>query len=180
MEKVKTTPDGQESNRFSDMTGYIIKPGEPPTWADAMSNLWAAYWYAEPGADKEVPSGETIQAELERLTALDAEGLWDRDTRREIRRYMPEEINLTGQGRFSDISGWIIKPGEPANIADAHAYAWAEYWYSDEEKEIPGRERIQQWLTYLQQLDAEGKFDRENRVVIDESTDTEAEQVQDA
>ena len=39
------------------MTGYIISPGEPPTWADAMSNLWTAYWYAEPGEEKVVPDG---------------------------------------------------------------------------------------------------------------------------
>ncbi len=88
---------------------------------------------------------------------------------------MPEEINLTGQGRFSDISGWIIKPGEPANIADAHGYAWAEFlhWPEQEgvEKKIPDRTRIQQWLAHLQQLDAAGKFDRINRVVIDDSVD---------
>ncbi len=34
------------------------------------------------------------------------------------------EINLTGQGRFSDISGWIITPSEPVCIADAEWYAW--------------------------------------------------------
>ncbi len=84
MEKVKTTPDGEEPNRFSDMTGYIINPDEPPTWADAMSNLWDAYWNAAPGEAAEVPSGETIAAELARLTKLDEDGLWDRNARVEI------------------------------------------------------------------------------------------------
>ncbi len=55
-----------------------------PPWADAISNLWAAYWYAGPDEEKEVPNGEPITAELEQLTKLDKEGLWDRDSRTEI------------------------------------------------------------------------------------------------
>ena len=84
MRKLKTTPDGQEPNRFSDLTGYVIDPGEPPCWADAMSNEWAKFWYAAPGAEKKIPDATSIDIELKRLKALDAEGKWDRDNRVEI------------------------------------------------------------------------------------------------
>ena len=85
---------------------------------------------------------------------------------------MPERIDLVGQGRFSDISGWIIKPGEPANIADAQWYAWGWDFHNPPEglkPTIPSPERVQQILEWLEQMDAEGKFDRETRrVIVDE------------
>ena len=84
MKKLKTTPDGQEPNRFSDLTGYIIDPGEPPTWADAMSNEWAKFWYAPPGVERKIPDATSIDTEWKRLQALDEQGLWDRDERVEI------------------------------------------------------------------------------------------------
>ena len=84
MRRLKVRSDGAEPNRFSDMSGYVIDPGEPPTWADAMSNEWAKFWYAAPGAEKKIPDKTSIDAELERLQALDELGLWDRDNRVEI------------------------------------------------------------------------------------------------
>ncbi len=81
MRKIKTTPEGQEPNRFSDMGGYVIKPDEPPTWVDAMSNLWAAYFE---GLTDETPDADNIKVELARLRKLDEDGKWNREYRREI------------------------------------------------------------------------------------------------
>ncbi len=83
MKKLKTTPDGQEPNRFSDLTGYIIDPGEPPCWADAMANEWAKFWYSPKGVGK-IPDATSIDVELKRLKALDEAGRWDRENRVEI------------------------------------------------------------------------------------------------
>ena len=79
MRLMKVRPDGQAPNRFSDMWGYIIDPDEPPTWIDALSNLWAAYFYAEPDEKKILPSRDLIEAELERLTRLYEAGAWERE-----------------------------------------------------------------------------------------------------
>ena len=81
MKKLKTTPDGEEPNRFSDLTGYVLEPDEPPTWVDAQANLWAAFFDDE---TDEPPNADTIKIELDRLRELDAQGKWDRPTRREI------------------------------------------------------------------------------------------------
>ena len=40
MKKLQTTPKGEKPNRFTDMTGYVVKPNEGATWADAPNSLW--------------------------------------------------------------------------------------------------------------------------------------------
>ena len=83
MRKVKTTPAGAEPNRFSDLTGYITKAGEPPNWSDASRSLWALYFALKGNRSRRVPDAAGIKKELRRLRQLDAKGRWDRDTRRE-------------------------------------------------------------------------------------------------
>ncbi len=90
---------------------------------------------------------------------------------------MPEYFEHVGQGRFSDMAGWIIKPGEPANIADAQWYAWGWDFHNPPEGQkptIPSPERVQQILEWLEKMDAEGKFDRETRrVIVDADADVD-------
>ena len=64
MRKVPTTPAGAEPNRFSDMTGYVVKPDEPPTWADALNLLWTAYFSLPVDTPKRVPNATMIRKTL--------------------------------------------------------------------------------------------------------------------
>ncbi len=79
---MRSIPETDEpTSRFSDTGGWIVGPTEPPTWADAVGNLWSAFFNDDTDA---IPNTKTIQAELDRLQALDAAGLWDRRNRVEI------------------------------------------------------------------------------------------------
>ena len=62
------------------LIAWIIEPGEPPTIADAWSQVWATYRRTPPQAQRVFP------AELARLKDLDIAGLFDRNTRRVINR----------------------------------------------------------------------------------------------
>ena len=67
-------PPGQYS-RFSDMSGYLLTPDEPPTRIDAAAVLWGAWFRKE---REDFPDAQAIAAELKRLQALHAAGKWHR------------------------------------------------------------------------------------------------------
>lgn len=79
MRKIQTTPTGAEPNRFSDMTGYVVAPDEPPTWADALNSLWVAYFALKGNPNRRVPNAPMIEKELRRLRAEYKAGRWNRE-----------------------------------------------------------------------------------------------------
>ncbi len=68
------------------LIAWIIEPGEPPTIADAWSQVWATYRRTPPQAQRVFPTLEMAQAELAYLQDLDIAGLFDRNTRQIINR----------------------------------------------------------------------------------------------
>lgn len=123
MRLMKVRPDGQAPNRFSDMWGYVIDPGEPPTWADALSNMWAAYFYAEPGEEKVLPNRDLIEVELKRLARLYEAGEWERGSMAEHAVPInPETITFRG---CTDVVEWNL--GQ-TYVADAFESSSASGW----------------------------------------------------
>ena len=65
----------KDASRFSDMDGYIFTADEPPTRFDAAGYLWRAWFKRE---RDEIPDAEAIDALLEQLLKLYAQGKWRR------------------------------------------------------------------------------------------------------
>lgn len=81
-----TTPKGEVKilsaendidHKFADMPGEIIKPGEPPTRADATQKVMDAYFNATEG-EEVYPTNEAIDAELEHMQDLYHQGAFER------------------------------------------------------------------------------------------------------
>ncbi len=64
-----------EASRFSDMDGYVFSVDEPPTRFEAAGYLWRSWFKKE---REEMPEAAEIDALLERLLVLYAEGKWRR------------------------------------------------------------------------------------------------------
>lgn len=71
LRSVKTTPDGQEPNRFMDLPGCVFAPGEPPTLIDSAGDLWAKYCNAKTAG---IPDAASIEVEPARLQGLYEQG----------------------------------------------------------------------------------------------------------
>lgn len=79
MRKVPTTPPGEEPNRFGDMTGYVVGPDEPPTWADALSLCWAIYFDQKGHPNRQIPNKAMIEKALRVLREEHKAGRWSRN-----------------------------------------------------------------------------------------------------
>ena len=76
---VKTTPDGQEPNRFMDLPGCVFAPGEPPALIDSAGDLWSKYCNAKTAG---IPDAASIEVEPARLQGLYEQKAWRRNQSR--------------------------------------------------------------------------------------------------
>ncbi len=70
------TPENDVNHKFADMPGEIIKPGDPPTRAEAQAKVLGAYFDGDDAED--YPTREDVDAELERMQEMYRQGTFER------------------------------------------------------------------------------------------------------
>jgi len=72
-----TESNPKERSRWTEISGTVIAPGEPPTHTDAQVKLWGEYFADETG-EVDMPEPEDVAAELSRMQELYDQGMWER------------------------------------------------------------------------------------------------------